>query len=255
MTTSGEDLLNSDFMLSWGGGLESFLDIFDAPALPPSAEPASRKPKATAECCWGAQLLGNSSQCTPGFTGGTGHFKWKFCPQCRKGISVPAAKIRALTPELHQELVNYVRMGFWNSSPPQLGLSGEYRIVNNTMDCAGPRLAVFKGEPFDLPWAPLPPLADENGMVDLYVARGTLIPRLCPPRCACAGFPATVWHGMTSCASLPHCQCRFHLGRGRQPRRTEADAQAGERKQGRNTRRQVVSAPDHHQREQPGSGR
>ena len=30
--------------------------------------------------CWGAQLRGDASMCTPGFLGGTAHFKASFSP-------------------------------------------------------------------------------------------------------------------------------------------------------------------------------
>ena len=43
--------------------------------------------------CWGAQLRGDSIHCSAGFTGGTAHFKNKFCMACKAGtFHVPAGQ-------------------------------------------------------------------------------------------------------------------------------------------------------------------
>ena len=47
--------------------------------------------------CWG-QLRGDNSKCTPAFSGGTAHFKNKFCPACKTGcFEIPTTHIRAAT--------------------------------------------------------------------------------------------------------------------------------------------------------------
>ena len=136
--------------------------------------------------CWGAQLRGDGSQCTPGFCGGTAHFKNKFCPACKTGsFEIPVAHLRALPRswnpdtsalDLKLSLSNGHSVGFWKTLPDG---EGRFRFVNNTLDCAGPQLVVFRELPSPmLTWAALPERWVENGIVTLQVAKGTLVPRV-----------------------------------------------------------------------------
>jgi len=139
----------------------------------------------SAHPCWGAQLRGDGSRCSPGFTGGTAHFKNKFCLACKAGtFHIPAAQVRALPAdwlhgserqELKALLSNGKNVGFWKTLP-----DGEYRIrlVNNTLGCTGPQLVVFqRGAPPPLDWGEMPDRWNHNGIVTLHVGKGTLVPR------------------------------------------------------------------------------
>lgn len=134
--------------------------------------------------CWGAELTGDSSRCTPGFEPGHAHFKNKFCAACRNCVEVPAERVRALTPELQPMLTNNLRAGFWKSASQLIG-GGLVRVVNNTNACEGPYLAVYREPPPPLnkfEWGELPAEWVSNGYVQLCVAKGTLVP------------PASLWH-------------------------------------------------------------
>ena len=50
------------------------------------------------------------------------------------------------------------------------------RIVNNTLPCIGPWIALYKETPPDLPWAEVPEEWIEEGHVTFKVAKGTLVP-------------------------------------------------------------------------------
>ena len=105
--------------------------------------------------CWGAQLrLDCGSGCTPDFLPGKLHFKSKFCDNCRDSIIVPLAYVCALSPEQAECFVNKLSKGFWNHAPASMG-GGQYRIINNTAGCIGPRLAVFREQPPQLRWPAL----------------------------------------------------------------------------------------------------
>ena len=160
-----------------------------------STEDSSRSKKAYARvapleilesACWGAQLRGIASRCTPGFTGGTAHFKNKFCPACKTGtFEIPVSHIRALprswnpdtaSLDLKLSLSNGHSVGFWKTLPDG---EGRFRFINNTLDCAGPQLVVFRELPSPmLAWGVLPERWVENGTVTLQVAKGTLVPRV-----------------------------------------------------------------------------
>jgi len=126
--------------------------------------------------CWGAQLPGGLASCSASFLGGKRHFKNKFCPSCRQGLAVPAIHVRALTTALHEELQNRPSEGFWNEM--RTPFAGSVRVVNNTAGCSGPWLAIYKhSQPPELEWAEMPPAwIDEDGMINLIVAKGTLVP-------------------------------------------------------------------------------
>ena len=75
--------------------------------------------------CWGAQLRSDASICTPGFTGGTAHFKNKFCPACKTGtFEIPLAHIRAMPQRTqitrHDCVEGWSAIGEWTG--PQLSL-------------------------------------------------------------------------------------------------------------------------------------
>jgi hypothetical protein len=104
---------------------------------------------AASQACWGAQLQGDASRCTPGFTGGTAHFKNKFCLACRTGeFQIPISRVCALPPDFLSEhekvegkrlLSNGKRTGFWKIWPRG---EGRFRFVNNTLECSGPQVRV-----------------------------------------------------------------------------------------------------------------
>ena len=101
--------------------------------------------------CWGCLL--NDAQCMPILV--PGHLspaEGQFCERCRDGIRVPLARVRALSAEQAASLVGKCSGGFWNHAPPGMG-GGEYRILNNTDGCVGPRLALFREQPPHLHWS------------------------------------------------------------------------------------------------------
>ena len=104
--------------------------------------------------CWGAQLTGTADNCSAVFVGGSNHFKNKFCTECSKGMQILASQVRALMPETEQIVANKKSAGFWKSAPQ--GLYFDFRIVNNTLDCSGPKLIVFRGTPPEYNFPPLP---------------------------------------------------------------------------------------------------
>jgi len=183
----------------------------------PGAAPAARvkKPSPVArsaplevleQACWGAQLRGDASQCTPGFTGGTAHFKNKFCPACKTGsFEIPVTHIRALprswnpdaaSLDLKLSLSNGHSVGFWKTLPDG---EGRFRFVNNTLDCVGPQLVVFRELPSPLlAWGVLPERWVDNGVVTLQVAKGTLVPRV-----PMAALEPELWRGGGGRVSLP----------------------------------------------------
>ena len=66
-------------------------------------------------------------------------------------------------------------MGFWKILP---GGEGRFR-QNNTLDCEGRQLVVFRELPSPLlHWGVLPERWIDNGKVILQVAKGTLVPRV-----------------------------------------------------------------------------
>ena len=104
----------------------------------------------TSKTCWGAQLNGGGG-CTLDFVPGKLHFKNNFCDNCRDSIMVPLAHVCALSAEQAECFVNKLSKGFWNHAPASIG-GGQYRIINNTAGCIGPRLAVFRDQPPHLRW-------------------------------------------------------------------------------------------------------
>ena len=115
-----------------------------------SEDVGAAPPQLNATACWGAQLNGGAL-CLPNFVPGKLHFKNNFCDSCRDSIIVPLAYVCALTPEQAECFVNKLSKGFWNHAPASMG-GGQYRIINNTAGCIGPRLAVFREQPPKLRW-------------------------------------------------------------------------------------------------------
>jgi len=148
--------------------------------VPCEASPALGEDDEVDGCpCWGGMLKGTSAQCTPGFASGKAHFKNKFCEECRKGIDVPADRVRAVRPGVQALYANSLRAGFWKRSAPALG-GGEVRIANNTITCDGPWLIVYRAG-HDVV---APPCATEipdawvsrSGTISFSIAKGTLVP-------------------------------------------------------------------------------
>ena len=71
-------------------------------------------------CCWGAML--GSADCTPNFVPGKLHFKNKFCANCKEGILVPLAQVRAITAEQAAYFIN--RFSIKTSLPAGVQQSG-----------------------------------------------------------------------------------------------------------------------------------
>jgi len=149
-------------------------------AVPCEASPALGEDDDVDGCpCWGGMLKGSSAHCSPGFTSGKAHFKNKFCEECRKGIDVPADRVRAVRPGVQALYANSLRAGFWKRSAPALG-GGEVRIANNTITCDGPWLIVYRAG-HDVV---APPCATEipdawvsrDGIISFSIAKGTLVP-------------------------------------------------------------------------------
>ena len=141
----------------------------------PAEDEASEVPECAS--CWGAQLHFNGdAACTPDFVPGKLHFKNKFCHNCKEGILVPLAQVRAASAELAACFVNKRSEGFWNNAPKSMG-GGQYRILNNTAGSIGPRLALFRDQPPEFQWLPVPDhWITDDGCVRLCVAKGTLVP-------------------------------------------------------------------------------
>ena len=171
---------------------------FCGSCAPSSIGQSDKSLDALEAACWGAQLRGDASLCSPGFAGGTAHFKNKFCPACKTGsFEIPVSHIRALPRSWHPDaasldlklsLSNGHSVGFWKTLPDG---DGRFRFVNNTLDCAGPQLVVFREMPKpQLQWGVLPERWVENGFVTLQVAKGTLVPRV-----PMAALEPELWRG------------------------------------------------------------
>ena len=132
----------------------------------------------TVRTCWGGLLQGHSRSCTPGFKSGTNHFKNKLCAAClANGVLVPADRIRALTPSMHCAFANKNSGGLWSS---MAGDGPEYRLINQTAKCVGPRLVIFKAAVPDGPhsYGPMPSGWVQHGAARLMCCKGTLVPLL-----------------------------------------------------------------------------
>lgn len=130
------------------------------------------------EECWGSLLQGiGAEECGRLRDRSCRHFKSKFCVDCRWAMAVPVARVRVLTDELAYLLENRRSVGMWTVAPDRMG-GFRYRIVNNTKGCAPPSLVVFeKPPPKCVPWTKLDAeLVDDNGMVQLCIAKGTAVP-------------------------------------------------------------------------------
>jgi len=162
------------------------LPSLPAPTAPVLITPSGRGPFS----CWGAEVKGTCEGCIPDFVPGKAHFKNKFCARCREGVDVPADRVRALTQEQRESVFNSLQSGFWKRAPVAMG-GGEVRIVNNTITCDGPWVAVFKEEAPPIGWETMPPKWTNGGVVRLMVAKGTLVPvsEIYASRRAPAPFP------------------------------------------------------------------
>jgi len=148
----------------------SDLDPSDEPPLSTAmviSESADGQPQ-----CWGAQMALDGTHCVPGYTRGSKHQKNKFCEACRQCISIPASRIVALDNDEHGEFLNSWAGGLWARHASGF----EYRVVNHTALCSGPRLLIFNGETPKRPWAPVPESWVSNGMIHFFVSKGTLVP-------------------------------------------------------------------------------
>ena len=182
--------------------------------------------------CWGAAIANHDgSRCTPGFTSGKAHFKNKFCAACRETLDVPAWRVRALTEEMRAlYMSNSLSAGVWKRAPVELG-GGEFRLVNNTITCDGPWLVIYREEPPDLEWEPLPTGWIENGLVRMSVAKGTLVP-ICelshPSARRAAAQPSVLDAAATSSTGSPEGGKRQKrragvMTQGAEPQPPEAD--------------------------------
>jgi len=128
--------------------------------------------------CWGALVKGDVSRCDPTFVPGRVHFKTKFCSHCiDDGLRLPAERVCVLTDELAQVITNNRGGGFWKHDCPAAGTDDEFRVINNTAECTGPRLVCYRSSRAPpLAWGVLPEQWQKDGMVLLMVAKGTLVP-------------------------------------------------------------------------------
>lgn len=122
--------------------------------------------------CWGAQLMHNSSKCTPGYRRGSKHQKNKFCDACRQGIKIPLDRVATLTEEQHKRYANSWAGGVWASS----GTGFNYRVINHTAFCNGPRLLIFEKAKPEGDWQPVPEMWEHDGFIHVFVSKGTLVP-------------------------------------------------------------------------------
>ena len=154
-----------------------------SPSAPPAEAAAAPDEPEDASMCWAGTLKGAEERklrpCDPCFVRGRGHMKNKVCELCngkRGNLVLPASRVRALPPALHEVLSNQSDAGVWSRAPLVFG-GGRIRVVNNTATCKAPRLIVFEGEPPDFQWLPLPGgWVNEFGEVHLFVGHGTLCP-------------------------------------------------------------------------------
>ena len=131
--------------------------------------------------CWGSHVTGNSIGCMPDFVPGLNHLKNKFCPSCRCSLAVPKERVKALTPQLGASfsVASKLSTGFWKRAPPEFGDLVRLRVVNNTLGCTGPWVAIFSQPPpdIDVEWASLPPhWVRANGEVHFTISKGSLVP-------------------------------------------------------------------------------
>ena len=81
--------------------------------------------------------------------------------------------MRALPVERTKDFANCGSSGLWTA----MGSGIEFRVVNQTANCSGPRLIVFKNAvPDDQSWAPMPPGWVQAGNIKFSVMYGTLCP-------------------------------------------------------------------------------
>ena len=168
LETLAEDLLPADFLIP---GQEAV----PTPGAPETTPQSSVQQAAQ---CWGPVLTGCDASACEGFRSGKGHFKNKFCKRCSEGLIVPMVRVRALTPDMHRYFEkNQHTTGLWKHMEEQFG-GGDMRLANNTIQCDGPWLVVFRTLPPELPngWAPIPAEWIEEDSIRFVVARGTLVP-------------------------------------------------------------------------------
>ena len=113
--------------------------------------------------------------CTPGFEPLAGHFKNKWCPQCRdQGITVEAARAFVLMPpDSVASYINPCSHGCWSYRD-----ACWYRLINQTQKCKGPPMVLLQDAssvPRGFNLHPVPPsYLDASGRVHLTVSAGTL---------------------------------------------------------------------------------
>ena len=88
-----------------------------------------------------------------------------------------AWRVRALTADMQARYTsNSLTAGFWKVAPAALG-GGSFRLMNNTITCDGPWLVVYEGEPPEnVTWGELPASWEKDGVVQMALAKGTLVP-------------------------------------------------------------------------------
>lgn len=170
---------------SFQSGLYEFDEIVESafpetPAPPVVPNNSGIDAKATIEdtTCWGGLLQASLADCTPNFVATRGHFKNKLCANCvRDGIHVPVSRICTLAQGA-ATIPNRSETGVWNTRVGRsVTNSDQFRVINHTARCTGPRIVIFRGEaPSDLHGPPLPERWVHNGMVHLLLSKGTLVP-------------------------------------------------------------------------------
>ena len=171
--------------------------------------------------CWGEQIRNafpdiqgaESARCVHGFIRGKGHLKNKFCTRCREGFDVPASQCRALAPgELSAVFRNYSGVGLWARTPPQYG-EKRFRLVNQTKQCRGQRIAIFVEKPPDIESEPIPSAwisstpECSTPVIRFVIACGTLVPAAAITRAF-----GLQQHEIQQRAKEKMAQCRGHGG-------------------------------------------
>lgn len=130
---------------------------------------------ASQSTCWGCAL--SSSACRGTVETTSRVFGNKFCVDCHHLVKVRSELVRALTEEQTYIFTNSKAYGVWNA-PSRYG-GGNYRVVNNTLNCIGPPIAIFSRSPPETDFPSLPSdWVHTDGFVHFALSRGTLVPSI-----------------------------------------------------------------------------
>ena len=128
--------------------------------------------------CWGLAASNGLSPCDRSFVPRGGQVKRHFCSVCTSdGVAVPAERVRALTDEQVRHVSKPSGRGFYKAACTGVGGGGFVRVVNNTITCDGPWLAVFRSAPSEsTTFSQIPAHWLNDGHVVFAIAKHTLVP-------------------------------------------------------------------------------